>query len=149
MTRLLTQRDVLVAIVAVTATLGVVSARQATPAVMHSTVFDVDSITPRAVEYGSVRSIVRSPTMTLDELEMHYTTLNPGQKSHDPHQHANEELIILREGTLETLSGGVWKRVGPGGIIFNASNELHGVRNIGTGPASYHVINWKSPEAKK
>jgi quercetin dioxygenase-like cupin family protein len=146
---MITRRDVFVAIVAVCGTLGVVTARQQAPSVMHSTVFDVDSITPKPVAYGSVRSIVRSPTPTLDELEMHYTTLNAGQKSHDPHQHANEELIIIREGTLETLSGGVWKRVGPGGIIFNASNELHGVRNVGTGPASYHVINWKSPEAKK
>jgi len=142
----LTRRDLIVALLSTVATLAVVSAQQQAPSIMHSTVFDVDSIAPRPVEYGSVRSIVRSPTPTLDELEMHYTTLNAGQKSHDPHQHANEELIIIREGTLETLSGGVWKRVGPGGIIFNASNELHGVRNVGTGPASYHVVNWKSPQ---
>ncbi len=56
----------------------------------------------------------------------------------------NEELIILREGTLETLSLGEWKRIGPGSIIFNASNDLHGVKNVGTVPAVYHVVNWKS-----
>jgi quercetin dioxygenase-like cupin family protein len=81
--------------------------------------------------------------VTLAELEMHVTTLNAGQTSHAPHQHANEELIILKEGTLETLSLGEWKRVGPGSIIFNASNDLHGVRNVGTGSATYHVVNWK------
>ena len=87
---------------------------------------------------------MRQPTATLEELEMHITTLKAGLASHDPHKHPNEELIILREGTLETLSDGVWKRVGPGSIIFNASNSLHAVRNVGTTSAVYHVINWRS-----
>jgi quercetin dioxygenase-like cupin family protein len=73
------------------------------------------------------------------------TTLNPGMASHPPHQHANEELVIIREGTVEALVQGEWKRVGPGSVIFNASNQLHGLRNVGTGPATYHVINWSSP----
>ncbi len=95
------------------------------------------------------RALVRAPTVTLDELEMHVTTLNPGQTSHAPHKHANEELIILKEGTLETLSLGEWKRVGPGSMIFNASNDLHGVRNVGTVPAIYHVVNWKTAATPK
>ena len=48
------------------------------------------------------------------ELELHVTTLNPGFASHPPHKHPNEELVILREGTVEALSGGVWKRAGAG-----------------------------------
>ena len=75
---------------------------------------------------------------------MHVTTLNPGLASHAPHQHENEELIIIREGTLEALMNGTWKRVGPGSVVFNASNVLHGIRNVGTTPAVYHVVNWKS-----
>ena len=62
----------------------------------------------------------------------------------------NEELIIVMQGTVETLSNGEWKRVGPGSVIFNASNQLHGLRNVGAGEAVYHVINWESaatPEA--
>jgi uncharacterized cupin superfamily protein len=54
----------------------------------------------------------------------------------------NEELIIIREGDCETLSNGNWVKVGPGSVVFNASNSLHGFRNIGTTPATYHVINW-------
>ena len=143
----ITSRDLIVAAMAVCGTLGVVAAQQK-PDIMQSTVFDWNSLTAKDNSYGSSRAVVRRPTATLDELEMHITTLNAGQTSHAPHQHLNEELIILREGTLETLSQGVWKRVGPGSIIFNASNELHGVKNVGTTPAVYHVVNWRSPGMK-
>lgn len=75
---------------------------------------------------------------------MHITTLNPGMSPHPPHKHPNEELIILRQGTVETLSNGTWVRVGPGSIIFNGSNQLHGFKNVGTEPAIYHVVNFKT-----
>ena len=62
--------------------------------------------------------MVRRPTATLDELEMHITTLNPGQSSHAPHQHPNEELVIVRQGTVESLKHytepGEWKKNGHG-----------------------------------
>jgi hypothetical protein len=37
------------------------------------------------------------------------------------------------------------KRVGPGSVIFQASNQLHGIRNVGQTAAVYHVIKWNSP----
>jgi quercetin dioxygenase-like cupin family protein len=80
---------------------------------------------------------------------MHVTTLKPGIASHEPHRHPNEEIVVIREGTVEVLIDGTWKRVGPGSVVFNASNSLHGLRNVGTTPAVYHVINWTSPGMKK
>ena len=68
----------------------------------------------KQTEVGSVRQFFKTPTATLNQLELHVTTLNPGKSPHPPHKHPNEELIIIREGTVETLSGGEWKRVGPG-----------------------------------
>jgi len=141
---MITRRDIVVALIAASGTLAVAGAQQSTPSILKSRVYDWTAMTAKDNAYGSVRSLVRAPTVTLNELEMHVTTLNPGQTSHAPHQHPNEELIILREGTLETLSLGEWKRIGPGSIIFNASNDLHGVKNVGTVPAVYHVVNWKS-----
>jgi len=119
-------------------------AAEASPAAMSSTVFDWDAIPARSTDYGSVRSFCRSPMSTLDELEIHVTTLNPGQSPHPPHRHPNEELVILWKGELEALENGNWTRVGPGSVIFSASNQLHGLRNPGNAAAVYHVINWKS-----
>ena len=151
---MITKRDVAVALITLAGTVGVGAAVMTPPAapILGPTVFHWDKMVATKTAVGEVRSLTRSPTATVDELEMHVTTLNPGQTSHPPHQHINEELIILREGECETLSDGKWVKLGPGSVIFNASNSLHGLRNIGTTPATYHVINWspnKDMAAKK
>jgi quercetin dioxygenase-like cupin family protein len=140
----ITRRDMLVACASVALTCSVGALAQTDKPVLGPAVFDWNSLSVTNNATGAVRQVVKQPTATLDELEMHITTLNPGVASHPPHKHPNEELVIIREGTVETLSGGLWKRVGPGSIIFNASNSLHALRNVGATPAVYHVINWKS-----
>jgi len=140
----ITRRDVMIACASVALTCSVGAFAQADKASLGPAVFDWATLPVTKNETGEVRAVVQQPTATLDELEMHITTLNPGVASHPPHKHPNEELVIIRDGTVETLSGGVWKRLGPGSIIFNASNSLHALRNVGTTPAVYHVINWKT-----
>jgi XRE family transcriptional regulator, regulator of sulfur utilization len=110
--------------------------------ILGPTVFHWNEMKPVANAVGSHAQLCQQPTATLDQLEMHVSTLNPGQMSHPPHRHVNEELIILREGLCETLSNGEWVRVEAGDVVFNASNSLHGFRNVGPWTAVYHVINW-------
>jgi len=145
---MITRRDLAVAFIAISATLGVVALADPTH-VLQSAVFDWNAIPAKRTDVGSVRQFFKSPTATLEELELHVTTLNPGQTSHPPHRHPNEELVIVQEGTVEALVQGEWKKVGPGSVIFNASNQLHGLRNVGSGPATYHVINWRSAATPK
>ena len=141
----MTRRDLFVALIAVSVTLTGVAAMQPKPELLGSQVFDWKDMVAKPNATGEVRTVVRAPTVTLDELEIHITTLKPGLASHAPHQHPNEEMLIVREGTVEALVNGQLKRVGPGSIIFQASNTLHNIKNVGDVPATYHVINWKSP----
>ena len=141
----LTLRDLFVAVISIGATAGVLAAVQQAPSVLPPTLFEWNALAVKPTTGGERRDIVRAPTATLDELEMHVTTLRPGDTSHPPHQHVNEELIIIKEGTVEALVGGEWKRTGVGSVIFQASNQPHAIRNVGTGPATYHVVNWSSP----
>src|SRR4051794_4357215 len=142
----MTRRDAMVGLVGLPAALNALAAvageEHGEEKIMGPTVFHWDEMTPKKTATGEVRSLCKSPTATVDQLEMHITTLNPGLESHPPHRHVNEELIILREGECETLSDGKWVKVGPGSVVFNASNSLHGFRNVGRTPATYHVINW-------
>jgi len=110
--------------------------------IQKSTVYDWSGADTKPNEWGAVRQVMRTPTPTLDELEIHISTLQPGKSPHAPHQHQHEELLIIKDGTLETFQNGATRRVGQGGIIFQASNELHNVTNVGTTPATYFVIGW-------
>lgn len=145
---MITRRDLLVAAFGVFVTICAMGVADQT-SVTGSTVFDWNTIAAKETNVGSVRQFFRGRTATLDELEIHVTTLNPGLASHPPHRHPNEELVIVKEGTVEVLSNGEWKKAGPGSVIFNASNELHGLKNVGTTPATYHVVNWTSSETPK
>ena len=76
---------------------------QPKPAPLGSQVWDWKDMVAKPNATGEVRTIVRAPTVTLEELEIHITTLKPGVASHAPHQHPNEEMLIVREGTVEAL----------------------------------------------
>ena len=130
---------------AVTITLLASSAAAQRP-VLGSAAYTWEEIQARPTgASGRSREIVRQPTATLDQLEMHVTWLPPGQTTHAPHTHPNEEVIIVREGTLEAFQNGKKTRVGPGSVLFMATNDPHNVVNVGDTTAVYHVINWHSP----
>ena len=135
----------LVVSVAAASSIATLTAQQQ---LQKSTVYGWITADTKPNDWGAVRQVMRAPTPTLEELEIHISTLSPGKSPHAPHQHPHEELLILKEGTLETFQSGASRRVGPGGIIFQSSNELHNVTNVGTTPATYYVIGWTVPGAK-
>jgi quercetin dioxygenase-like cupin family protein len=140
----ITRRDIIVAAGAAAAACSIGVLAQAPRPLIGPSVFEYGALPVQKTDVGEIRNVARGPTATLEELEMHVTTLNPGLASHPPHLHPNEELVIVDRGNVETLSGGTWRRAGPGSIIFNASNSLHALRNVGAIPATYHVINFRT-----
>lgn len=147
--KLLTRRDLVIAFVSVLGTCCAFAFADQKPAVLGWTVIDWNSVPAVKSDVGETRQFIRQPTATLDQLEIHATTLNPGLQSHPPHKHANEEVIIVDRGTVEAFGEGKWTRVGPGSVIFNASNTLHAIRNAGSGPATYHVVSFVTPRTKE
>lgn len=108
---------------------------------MGSTVFNWDKLVVRTTPNGERRDVANHATPTLAVFECHITTLNPGAASHEPHRHPQEELILVKEGTLEVHINGQLQTAGPGSTFFYASNDMHRVRNVGTTRATYWVIN--------
>jgi XRE family transcriptional regulator, regulator of sulfur utilization len=142
---MISRRDLTVAILASAATVALVAAGSADSHVMGSRAITWESLTAQPTKVGAVRKVFQEPTATLDELEMHITTLNPGETPHPPHTHPDEELVIIKEGTVDSVVNGRTERLGPGGIIFQASNQPHSIKNVGTTPATYYVVKWNSP----
>jgi XRE family transcriptional regulator, regulator of sulfur utilization len=143
---MMTRRDLTVAVLVASATLSAVAwAQSPGRSVMKSSNFSWDQIKAVPTATGEKRSVFSEPTATLDQLAVHITTVKPGERSHDPHRHWEEELIIVKEGTLESMQNGETVELGPGSIIFEASNDLHGLKNAGDTTASYYVIKWFPP----
>ncbi len=145
---MITRRDLIAAITAAGITLACVSVAQEPGGLLDSTAWKWQDLQAKKTDVGELRSVVRQPTRTLDELEMHITTLNPHTASHKPHTHPNEEMVIVKEGTLQAHVNGKEVVVGPGSVLFYASMQPHAVQNIGDTPATYFVINWASPGSK-
>jgi len=93
-------------------------------------------------EKGGRKDVYRSATNMLKELEMHITTLKPGMTSHDPHQHADEEIIIVLNGKVEETISDKPYRAENGSVIFLGSNSLHGISNAGDIACEYYAIRW-------
>ena len=117
--------------------------KQAKP-MLRSTVFKWDDLAVKTTPNGERRDVANHATPTLDVFECHITTLNPGKASHAPHRHPQEELIIVKEGTLEVHINGQTQRAGAGSVFFYASNDAHAVTNVGDTRATYWVINLAS-----
>lgn len=113
-----------------------------------SMVFKFENLPAKPTGNGERRDVTDAPTATLEKFESHITTLLVGRMSHPPHQHGQEELIILRDGTLDVTINGATTRAGPGSLLFFAANDFHNVQNVGGTPATYFVFNFATAATK-
>ncbi len=89
---------------------------------------------------GKTRPIFNGELRSGFAVEMHETELAAGQAPHPPHRHSHEEIILVREGTMEVTISGRGARLGPGSAAFMAADEEHGWRNVGDTTARYCIV---------
>jgi len=80
-------------------------------------------------------------------LEMHETVLGPGVETHPPHTHGHQEIIILVEGTVQVSMDGRTDTVEAGSVIFYEPDRPHNLRNAGTTPCRYYVVELRGRNA--
>jgi quercetin dioxygenase-like cupin family protein len=102
--------------------------------------FRFDELPVKDGPNGQSRAVLHGVLPTGESIELHETTLLPGHMPHPPHKHRHSELMMIREGSLEFDNDGTKERVGPGGVIFAASNVTHGLKNICETNANYFVV---------
>jgi quercetin dioxygenase-like cupin family protein len=97
--------------------------------------------------HNETRDVFDGLTHDGTHLDLHITTLMPGQMPHPEHQHVWEEVIFIQSGTLEVTIVGKKTRIGPGSVAYVYSNEQHGWKNVGDSPAQYFVLAVGRPKS--
>jgi quercetin dioxygenase-like cupin family protein len=110
------------------------------PVLSVSTAFRFEDLPVVKTANGETRAVTRGVLPGGEAVEMHETTLLPGHMPHPPHQHKHSEFMLIREGQMEFENNGKPELVGPGGVMYAASNMLHGLKNVGTTTANYFVV---------
>ena len=108
-----------------------------------SAFYNWNEIEFRNTAKGGKRQFMNRPTVLLENLEMHVTTLNEGVTSHEEHVHSNEEIILVIKGEVEESIDGIPHRLGPGSLIFLTDKVPHGIKNTGKGQCEYFAFKWK------
>jgi quercetin dioxygenase-like cupin family protein len=93
------------------------------------------------------REFFHAPEHSGFNLEAHETILGPETQTHAPHKHEHEEIIFVFAGTAETFLEGKTEIAETGSVIFFGSNQMHSIRNAGTAPCRYYVLELRGKEA--
>ena len=107
---------------------------------MPSAVYPFEKLPVRTPNGAEIRAVLKGKLATGESLEVHETMLPPGGMPHPPHHHVHSEMWLIREGTVELTINGNSHRFGPGSVGFVHSNDEHGIKNVGTTPATYFVV---------
>jgi mannose-6-phosphate isomerase-like protein (cupin superfamily) len=98
-----------------------------------------DEARKRAHERGFSMPYVGRQTGA-QEIALHMSVVDPGERAHPPHAHADEEILFLLEGTAEATIGEEMRVIRANTAVFCPPNVTHGLRNCGATPMRYLVI---------
>jgi mannose-6-phosphate isomerase-like protein (cupin superfamily) len=105
-------------------------------------VIDTSRAALTRASFGDTRIYFQGPTAQMKSLTAGSLLLKPGQEPHPPHQHPEEEIMVITSGTGEILVGGKNVKVGPGSMMYCEGDKLHGVKNTGSEPMMFYFYKW-------
>jgi quercetin dioxygenase-like cupin family protein len=121
---------------------GLGQARSADGPVLPSHCYNFPDLTvsTNAKTGAKSREVFHGTTHDGFPVDLHITTMPPGEMPHPAHRHPHEEMMLIQQGSLEVTIEGKKTVVGPGSVIYIHSNDEHGLKCTGNVPAQYFVL---------
>ena len=92
---------------------------------------------------GGIRNFFERPTAMCKRLELYVSTLKQLLKSHDPHTHRAEEIVLVADNKTEMQIGDKFYKGNTGSIYYLGSNVLHAIQNDGAGTCTYFAFQFE------
>ncbi len=90
------------------------------------------------------RVLLEGTTPAFKHLKVHATTVAGGKAAHAGHSHADEELIIVKEGKLNVTYGGKTETLETGSVALMMPGDEHALANAGSGPVTYYIMRYET-----
>lgn len=94
--------------------------------------------------FGDLRVYFEGKTDQLGAMTFGSLQLKPGMAPHPPHQHPEEEIMVVAEGAGEISVQGKVTKVAAGSAMYCGGGKLHGIVNTGKTPLLFYYMKWKA-----
>ena len=93
--------------------------------------------------FGDLRVYFDGSTDQLKSLVAGSLKLRAGMTPHEPHQHPEEEIMLITEGSGEISINGKISKCAAGSMMYCAGGQLHGIVNTGKTPLTFFYFKWQ------
>jgi mannose-6-phosphate isomerase-like protein (cupin superfamily) len=94
--------------------------------------------------FGDVRVYFDGRTDQMSAMTAGSLQLKPGMSPHPPHQHPEEEIMVVTEGAGVISVEGKITKVAAGAMMYCPAGKLHGIVNTGKSPLLFYYFKWKA-----
>lgn len=116
----------------------------AAPAKLPNTVIPSGRAKITHEPFGDLAIYFEGPTDQIRSMTAGSLRLKPGMEPHPPHDHPEEEFMVITEGTGELFVDGKTIQVAPGAMMYCAAGKSHGIKNTGKQPLLFYFYKWKA-----
>ncbi|MGH7495523.1 MAG: cupin domain-containing protein [bacterium] len=95
-------------------------------------------------DWGSFHTYYQGETYGTKDVMTGVAVIKPGLEIHPPHQHAEEEYLMVTEGQGTWHLNGKDFNAQKGDMLYAAPWDVHGIKNTGTAPLTFVVWKWNT-----
>jgi quercetin dioxygenase-like cupin family protein len=121
-----------------------VAAQAPTEKPLVSALIRGEDAVPTRGPWGEWRRYFRGHTHGTKDMVVLMVTVKPGQAPHPPHRHAEEEFMILADGSGTWTLDGKEIVAKKGDVVYAAPWTMHGLKNTGDAPLTYYMVKWNN-----
>lgn len=92
--------------------------------------------------FGEQRIFFEGATAQLKSIAVGNVALKAGAEPHPPHEHPEEEILLITEGHGEIFVNGKKTPVKTGDLMYSAGNRVHGISAAHDSPMTFFYFKW-------